>query len=117
MSQPIRLRDELNAVTEFWSQRIVAEANANLFKVAKGQGATNWHHHDDQEETFLLLEGALTVEMRDGAARLRPGDLFVVPRGVEHRAVADEEAHFLIVGPSVTSTAAGGKPEWSYTAQ
>ena len=114
MHEPIRLRDELTTVTEFWSQRIVAEANGTLFKVAKGSGATKWHRHDDQEETFLLVDGVLAVEMRDGTARLQPGDLFVVPRGVEHRAVADGEAHFLIMGPSVTSTAAGGKPDWSF---
>ena len=115
MYEPISLRDELTTVTEFWCQRTVAEANGTLFKVAKGSGATNWHRHDDQEETFLLVDGALAVEMRDGIARLQPGDLFVVPRGVEHRAVADGEAHFLIMGPSVTSTAAGGKPEWSFS--
>jgi quercetin dioxygenase-like cupin family protein len=116
MNEPIRLRDELHSVTEYWSQRIVAEANGTLFKVAKGDGATNWHRHDDREETFLLLEGVLAVELRDRSVHLKAGDLFVVPRGVEHRAVADGEAQFLIMGPSVTSNAAGGKPEWSYTA-
>jgi quercetin dioxygenase-like cupin family protein len=108
------LSEELEAVTEYWSQRVVAEANGTLFKVAKGIGATGWHSHDDQEETFLLLDGALTLEFRDRAVALQPGDLFVVPRGTEHRTVADGEAHFLIMGPSLTSNAAGGKPEWSY---
>lgn len=115
MSEAKRLSDELEAVTEFWSQRVVAEANGTLYKVAKGLGATGWHRHADEEETFLLLTGALTVELRDRAVAMQPGDLFVVPRGTEHRAVADGEAHFLIMGPSVTSTAAGGKPEWSYS--
>jgi quercetin dioxygenase-like cupin family protein len=111
------LSDELEAVSEFWSQRVVAEANGTLYKVAKGIGATRWHSHDDEEETFLLLKGALTLEMRDRAVALEPGDLFVVPRGTEHRTVADGEgeAHFLIMGPSLTSNAAGGKPEWSYS--
>ena len=104
----------LDTVTEYWSQRVVAEANGNLFKVAKGTGATHWHTHDDQDETFLLLDGALTIQLRDRDVHLRPGDLFVVPRGVEHRAASDGEGRFLIVGPSVTSNAAGGKPEWSY---
>lgn len=114
MTNRIRLRDELDTITEYWSQRVVAEANGSLFKVAKGTGATGWHSHDDQEETFLLVDGSLTVETRDDAVELSPGDLFVVPRGVEHRALTDGEARFLIIGMSVTSNAAGGKPEWSY---
>lgn len=114
MNERIGLRDELDAVTEYWSQRVVAEANGNLFKVAKGTGATGWHSHTDEEETFLLVDGVLTIEMRDRTVELRPGDLFVVPRGVEHRATSDTEGRFLIIGPSVTSNAAGGKPQWSY---
>ena len=114
MNERIGLRDELDAVTEYWSQRVVAEANGNLFKVAKGTGTTRWHSHDDQDETFLLVDGVLTIELRDRAIELRPGDLFVVPRGVEHRTASDSEGRFLIIGPSVTSNAAGGKPEWSY---
>jgi len=117
MTKPITLTDELDALTEFWSQRVVAEANGNLFKVAKGVGSTRWHSHDDQDEVFLLVEGALTVQLRDRDVELRPGDLFVVPRGVEHCPVAEGEARFLIVGPSVTSNAAGGKPEWSHTSE
>jgi quercetin dioxygenase-like cupin family protein len=115
VTKRITLTDELDTLTEYWSQRVVAEANGNLFKVAKGVGSTSWHSHDDQDEVFLLVEGALTVQLRDRDVELRPGDLFVVPRGVEHRPVAQEEARFLIVGPSVTSNAAGGKPAWSNT--
>lgn len=117
VTQRITLTDELNTLTEFWSQRVVAEANGNLFKVAKGVGSTRWHSHQDQDEVFLLVEGALTVQLRDRDVRLRPGDLFVVPRGVEHCPVAQGEARFLIIGPSVTSNAAGGKPAWSNTSE
>ncbi|MET0698130.1 MAG: cupin domain-containing protein [Mycobacterium sp.] len=113
MTEPITLTAELDTLTEYWSQRVVAEANGNLFKVAKGVGSTHWHSHDDQDEVFLLVEGALTVQLRDRDIHLRPGDLFVVPRGVEHCPVAQDEARFLIIGPSVTSNAAGGKPAWS----
>jgi quercetin dioxygenase-like cupin family protein len=102
-------------LSEFWSQQVVAGANGNLFKVAKGIGSTEWHAHDDQDETFLLLSGALRVELRDGNVDLAVGDLLVIPRGVEHRPVAAEEASFLLVGPEITSNAAGGKPAWSYT--
>jgi mannose-6-phosphate isomerase-like protein (cupin superfamily) len=78
-------------------------------------GSTNWHTHEDQEEVFLVIEGNLTIQMRDRSVELGPGELFVIPRGTEHRPVAREEARFLLVGPEVTSNAAGGKPEWSYT--
>jgi len=102
---------------EFWSQRTIGEANGNLFKVAKGIGSTNWHAHDDQDETFLILRGHLTIQLRSGNIELDQGDLFVIPRGVEHCPKADDEVHFMLVGPQVTSNAAGGKPEWSYSAQ
>lgn len=77
-------------------------------------GSTNWHKHDDQEETFLMLEGYLAIQLRDGNVDLGPGDLFAIPRGVEHCPLAENEATFLLVGPDVTSTAAGGKPNWSF---
>jgi quercetin dioxygenase-like cupin family protein len=110
----VNLAAEAATLTEFWSQRVLAQANGNLFKVAKGIGSTNWHSHDDQDETFLVLSGRLTVQLRDRNVELGPGELFVVPRGVEHCPVAAEEARFLLVGPDVTSNTAGGKPEWSH---
>ena len=103
-------------LTEFWSQQVLASANGNLFKVAKGIGSTNWHSHDDQDETFLILTGRLTIQLRDGDVELGPGDLFAIPRGVEHCPRATEEACFMLVGPEVTSNAAGGKPDFSYRA-
>lgn len=109
----VHLADETADLTEFWSQRVVARANGNLFKVAKGIGSTRWHTHDDQDETFLVLEGRITIQLRNGDVELAAGDLFVVPRGTEHCPVAHEEARFLLVGPDVTSTAAGGRPGWS----
>jgi len=109
----VDLAAEAADLTEFWSQRVVGRGNGNLFKVAKGIGSTTWHTHEDQDETFLLLSGRLTIQLRAGDVELAPGDLFVIPRGVEHCPLAAEEARFLLVGPEVTSTAAGGKPQWS----
>ncbi len=102
-------------LTEFWSQQVIGRANGNLFKVAKGIGSTTWHSHDDQDETFLVLSGAITIQLRDRDVDLGPGDLFVIPRGVEHCPLAREEARFMLVGPDITSNAAGGKPDWSYS--
>ena len=111
--EKVNLAAAAAGLTEFWSQRVVAAANGNLFKVAKGIGSTTWHTHEDQDETFLLLSGRLTIQLRSGDVELEPGDLFVIPRGVEHCPLAAEEARFLLVGPEVTSTTAGGKPGWS----
>jgi quercetin dioxygenase-like cupin family protein len=97
-------------LTEYWSQEVVGRANGNLIKVAKGIGSTNWHKHDDQEETFLILKGRLTIQLRSGDIALDEGDLFVIPRGVEHCPVAEQEAHFLLIGPDITSNTGGGKP-------
>ncbi|WP_199443493.1 cupin domain-containing protein [Umezawaea beigongshangensis] len=110
----VHLPSAASELTEYWSQRVLASANGNLFKVARGIGSTRWHTHEDQDETFLLLRGRITIQLRAGDVHLEPGDLFVVPRGTEHRPVAEEEAHFLLVGPDITSNEAGGKPDWSY---
>jgi mannose-6-phosphate isomerase-like protein (cupin superfamily) len=112
--QKVTPADVAGTLTEFWSQQVIGTANGNLFKVAKGIGSTSWHSHEDQEETFLILSGRLTIQLRTGDVQLKAGDLFIIPRGVEHCPTTDEEAHFLLIGPDVTSNAAGGKPDWSY---
>jgi len=106
--QKVTPADVAEGLTEFWSQQVVGSAHGNLFKVAKGIGSTTWHTHEDQEETFLILSGRLTIRFRSGDVHLSPGDLLVIPCGVEHCPHAEEEAHFLLVGPDATSNAAGG---------
>lgn len=98
------------SLDEFWSQRVLFEANGSLFKVAKGVGSTRWHSHDDQDEVFLVTHGELVIELRDREVVVGPGEIFVVPLGVEHRPRAAAETRFLIVGRSITSTPEGGKP-------
>ncbi len=90
--------DEIASLTDYWSQKVIAEANGQLFKVAKGIGEINWHRHDDQDELFILQAGRMTIELRTMQISLAAGELFVIPKGVEHRAHAAEEAAFLIVG-------------------
>lgn len=112
--EKVAVDEAARALDEFWSQRVLGEANGSLFKVAKGIQSTAWHSHDDQDEVFLVTSGELVVELRDGDVTLGPGEMVIVPRGVEHRARADDVAHFLIVGVGITSNRAGGKPDWSY---
>jgi quercetin dioxygenase-like cupin family protein len=113
--QKINIRDELASLDAYWSQKIIAEANGQLFKVAKGIGEINWHKHDDQDELFILYKGHLTIQLRTENIELFEGELFVIPKGVEHCAKAEEEAAFVIVGLNITSNKQGGKPDWSYT--
>lgn len=100
----------LAEIAEHWDQRTIAVANGQRYKLAKGLGATRWHKHADQDELFLVWDGALRIELTDVAVHLGPGDIFVVPRGKAHRTIAEQEAAFVVVGMSVTSNAAGGKP-------
>jgi len=111
--QKVRLDEAAAARPEQWSQQVVGRANGSLFKVAKGTGSTEWHAHADMDEVFVVTAGTLVVELRDGEVALEAGDLFVVPRGVEHRPRAEGDARFLIVGTEITSNAEGGKPAWS----
>jgi len=112
--EKVRVDDVAGGLQEFWSQKVVGSANANLFKVAKGIGATTWHAHDDQDEVFLVIKGELVVQLRSGDVTLGAGELLVVPRGTEHCPRADGVVHLLLVGPEITSNESGGKPAWSY---
>jgi len=98
----INLQDKLSQLDEHWSPRIVAELNGQHVKLAKVKGAFVWHHHEDEDELFYVLTGRLTIEFRDGSVELGPGECVVVPRGVEHRPVAEEETHILMFEPAST---------------
>jgi mannose-6-phosphate isomerase-like protein (cupin superfamily) len=106
----VNIREALDSVKEHWSQKIIGEANGQLFKVAKGEGEIRWHKHDDQDELFILYKGHMTIQLRDRNIELYPDDMFIVPKGVEHCPNAHGEVEFLIVGLNITSNAAGGKP-------
>ena len=85
------------ALTEFWSPRVVAEVDDAYVKVARVQGTLAWHSHDAEDELFLVLKGRLRIEMAAGDVELGPGELFVVPKGVRHNPVADEECHLMLI--------------------
>ena len=85
------------SLTELWSPRVVAEVDDVYVKVAKVQGSLAWHAHADEDELFLVLKGALRIEMEDRVVDLAEGDMFVVPKGVRHNPVADEECHLMLI--------------------
>lgn len=100
MATGINLREKLQLFDEHWSPRIVATLNDYQVKVVKLCGEFVWHSHEDTDELFLCLSGELDIEFRDDKVHLREGEMFVVPRGVEHRPVAPGECHVLLVEPA-----------------
>jgi mannose-6-phosphate isomerase-like protein (cupin superfamily) len=95
--RPINLAEKLATFSEHFHPRTVGEFNGHDLMVAKVQGSFIWHQHDDTDDFFLVLKGSVTIRLREGDVRLEPGELFVVPKGVEHCPVADEEAHILLI--------------------
>jgi mannose-6-phosphate isomerase-like protein (cupin superfamily) len=98
----VSLAEKLADFSERWQPRTVAEFNGHDIMVVKAQGEFVWHKHDDTDDLFLVLRGQLVIQLRDGDVTLGPGELFVVPKGVEHRPVAEEEVHMLLIEPSGT---------------
>jgi mannose-6-phosphate isomerase-like protein (cupin superfamily) len=100
--EKINLAEKFAAFTGHWSPKILADLNGQQVKAVKFQGAFVWHHHDAEDEMFLVHRGTFRMEFRDHVVSLGPGDFIVVPRGVEHRPVADEEVEVLLFEPAST---------------
>jgi len=100
--EPVVLRAKLSKLSEQWQPRIVAQMNDYHFKIAKLQGEFIWHDHPDTDEVFLILHGQLEIQFRDGSVILHEGELYVVPKGVEHKPVAANECHILLIEPAGT---------------
>ena len=115
----INLAEKLALFSTHWDPKIIAELNGQHVKLAKFKGEFVWHSHEHEDELFLVVRGALRMEFRDHRVELREGELIVVPRGVEHRPVADEEVSVLLFEPATTvntGTAGGDRtvasPAW-----
>ncbi|MEE8134078.1 MAG: cupin domain-containing protein [Gemmatimonadales bacterium] len=98
----IPLPSRLAQITEYWDPKIVAELNGQHVKLAKVKGEFVWHHHEAEDELFLILKGRLTMHFRDRVVELDEGDCLVVPRGVEHKPEAKDETHILMFEPAGT---------------
>jgi mannose-6-phosphate isomerase-like protein (cupin superfamily) len=110
-SSPVDLAEKLSLFTDVWSPKVVARLNDYEIKVVKIRGEFVWHTHHDTDELFLVLSGELVIQLRDGDVTLRKGQLFVVPRGVEHCPVARGEVHALLIEPvGVVNTGDAGGP-------
>jgi len=98
----INLNNKFGKFDEHWSPRVIAEMNDYQFKLAKVQGEFVWHNHPDTDEVFIVIEGALDIEFRASRVSIGAGEMFVVPKGVEHKPVADRECRIMLVEPRGT---------------
>jgi mannose-6-phosphate isomerase-like protein (cupin superfamily) len=96
----VNVREKLALFSDYWNPRVVAELNGQHVKLAKFKGEFVWHDHADEDEMFLVIRGRFRMEFRDGAVLLSEGEFLVVPRGVEHRPVADEEVEVMLFEPA-----------------
>jgi len=100
--EAINFEEKFGKFSERWSPRVVARMNDYHFKLARVEGEFVWHSHAETDEVFVVIEGELTIELRDGKVDLKAGEMFVVPRGVEHRPVAARECKLMLVEPAGT---------------
>lgn len=99
----IELAEKFGKFADLWSPRIIGETNGQLVKLAKVQGEFVWHSHENEDELFLVIKGKLVIEFRDGnRVELGPNEMCIVPKGVEHKPMADEEAQILLIEPAST---------------
>ncbi len=97
--QPINFGAKLKLFDERWQPKVIAEMNDYQFKIVKLEGDFIWHEHKDTDETFIVLDGVLRIDFRDGAVKLSAGEMFVVPKGVEHKPYAEREVKLLLIEP------------------
>ena len=102
MSSGINIREKLNLFSDHWSPKVIGELNGQAVKLAKVQGEFVWHDHKDEDELFYILKGTLKMEFRDRVEILNEGDMLIIPRGVEHRPIAEEEVHLMLFEPIST---------------
>lgn len=100
--QPINFSEKLAKLSEHWSPRNIAQMNDYHFKIVKIQGEFVWHDHPETDEVFIVLQGQFEIQFRDGKVSLRQGEMFVVPKGLEHKPVAEHECQLLLVEPAGT---------------
>lgn len=117
--EKINLAEKFSKISGLWDPKIVGALNGQHVKLVKFQGPFVWHHHDEEDELFLVVQGSFTMQFRDRVVELTEGELIIVPRGVDHRPVAQEEVRVLLFEPASTVNTGSSpgsltveKPEW-----
>jgi len=98
----INVAEKFDLFSDYWSPKIAAELNDSYIKLAKFKGEFVWHRHEKEDELFFVMKGHLVIKLRDGEVRIGPGEFVVVPRGVDHLPVAEEEVHVVLIEPKAT---------------
>ena len=109
--KPINLQEKLSNFTDHWAPKIIAQMNDYHFKLVKFQGDFVWHIHDDTDEVFIVLDGEMSIAFREGTINLKAGEMFVVPKGVEHKPSAENECKTMLVEPAGTLNTGGAGGE------
>jgi mannose-6-phosphate isomerase-like protein (cupin superfamily) len=115
--EPVNLAEKFSRFDDFWGPKIAGELNDSYIKLVKLKGEFVWHHHDTEDELFLVVKGSLLIRLRDGEIRLREGEFVVIPHGVEHLPVAEEEVHVLLLEPKSTVNTGNVVSERTVTAE
>ena len=102
MIEKVNLADKLNLFQDYWSPKIVGEINDSHVKLVKLKGEFTWHHHEHEDELFLVIKGRLLIKLRDRDIWLQEGEFVIIPKGIEHLPVAEEEVHVLLIEPKST---------------
>jgi mannose-6-phosphate isomerase-like protein (cupin superfamily) len=102
MIDKVNIKDKFSLINEYYSPKIAGELNSQLVKLVKFKGEFTWHHHDNEDELFLVIKGKFRMELVDKSIELNEGEYIIIPRGVEHKPVADEEVHVLLFEPAST---------------
>ncbi|KTF18228.1 cupin domain-containing protein [Pseudoalteromonas sp. H105] len=111
MFEAINFKNKFSKFTEYWSPRVIAQMNDYQFKLVKVEGEFVWHDHPETDEVFIVIEGSLNIEFRDGVVTLNSGEMFVIPKGIEHRPVASSECKIMIVEPKGVVNTGGSVSE------
>ena len=98
----VNIQDKLNLIKEYWSPRITGDLNGQHIKLVKFKGPFIWHKHDNEDELFLVIKGSFTMEFRDNKIDIDEGEFIIVPKGIEHRPVAEKEVHVMLFEPAST---------------
>lgn len=102
---PVDIKEKLAQFSDYWRPKIIGELNGQVVKVAKLKGEFVWHHHEHEDEMFMVIEGNLVLKLQDGEVKLKEGQFYIIPKGIEHMPVAEEECHVLLFEPkSVLNT-------------
>jgi mannose-6-phosphate isomerase-like protein (cupin superfamily) len=109
--QAINLNEKLSKFNDHWSPKVIGEMNDYQFKLVKIVGDFVWHDHQDTDEVFIVLEGEMFIEFRDGQVKISQGEMFIVPKGVEHKPFANKECHIMLVEPRGVVNTGGTESE------